>query len=220
MPNTTTNPRQAIADRITDVGLVAIIRADSSEGLIDTCRALQAGGVTVAEITMTTPGALEAIAAARQAFGDEYLIGVGSVLDGDTARRAVDAGAEFVVSPITNPDVIEAAHELGKPVMPGCFTPTEIQHATVLGADLIKVFPANHMGPRYFKDVLAPMPHLKLTPTGGVDLTTIADWFAAGAKALGVGSALVKKDLIRGKDWAALTGLAQQFVNAVLAARG
>lgn len=216
----TANPREIIAKRITDVGLVAIIRADSSDGLIDTCRALQAGGVTVAEITMTTPGALDAIAAARKAFGDDYLIGVGSVLDAATAHRAIDAGAEFVVSPVTKAEVIEASHEMGKPVMPGCFTPTEILHATELGADLIKVFPANHLGPKFFKDILAPMPHLKLTPTGGVDLTTLADWFAAGAKALGVGSALVKKDLIKAKDWAGLTKLAEQFVAGVKAARG
>jgi len=209
-----------LAKRITDVGLVAIIRADSSEGLIETCRALAAGGVTVAEITMTTPGALDAIAAARRAFGDDYLIGVGSVLDKATAHRAIDAGAEFVVSPVTKEEVIDAAHEMGKPVMPGCFTPTEIQHATELGADLIKVFPANHLGPKFFRDILAPMPHLKLTPTGGVDLTTIADWFDAGARALGVGSALVKKELVKAKKWDELTALARQFVDAVRAARG
>ncbi|MCC6682326.1 MAG: bifunctional 4-hydroxy-2-oxoglutarate aldolase/2-dehydro-3-deoxy-phosphogluconate aldolase [Phycisphaeraceae bacterium] len=214
------NPRTAISNRIIDSGLVAIIRADSREGLIDTCRALRDGGITVAEITMTTPGALEAIAAARKTFGNDYLIGVGSVLDGDTARRAIDAGAEFVVSPVCREDVIEASHELGKPVMPGCFTPTEIYHATALGADLIKVFPANHLGPKYFKDILAPMPQLKLTPTGGVDLTTAIDWFAAGAKALGCGSALVKKDMIKSKNWKGLTDLAAQFVAKVKEARG
>jgi len=213
------NSRTAITKQITDSGLVAIIRADSSDGLVDTCQALHAGGVVVAEITMTTPNALEAIAAACKVLADDCLIGVGSVLDASTTRRAIDAGAQFVVTPTFKHEVVEASHELGKPVMAGAFTPTEILTATEAGADLVKVFPANHFGPTYFKDILAPMPHLNLTPTGGVTLDTIADWFTAGAKALGVGSALVRKDLITKKDWPALTDLATQFVAAVQAAR-
>ena len=211
--------RDQIVKRMEEAGLVAIIRADSSAGLVETCRALAAGGVTVSEVTMTTPGALEAIAAASEELGERCLIGVGSVLDGVTARRAVQAGAEFVVSPVFKREVIEASHTMGKPVLAGCLTPTEMLAATEAGADVIKVFPANHFGPRYFRDVLAPMPHLKLTPTGGVDLATVGAWFEAGAACLGVGSALVRKDLIAAGDWAGLTDLARQFVAAVKAAR-
>lgn len=211
--------RQAVVQRIEQAGLVAIIRAASAQGLIETCKALRDGGVTVAEITMTTPGALEAIAAAVKEFGDEMLIGVGSVLNSQTVEQAVESGAQFVVSPIFKPEIIQASHKLGKPVFSGALTPTEILAAFEAGSDVVKVFPANHFGPKYFKDVLAPMPHLKLTPTGGVDLNTVADWFAAGARCLGVGSALVKKDLIANQDWAALTDLASQFAAAVEKAR-
>ncbi len=212
--------RSEIVDRIQSVGLVAIIRADSSSGLIETCRALRDGGVTVAEITMTTPGALEGIEAATREFGDDCLIGVGSVLNARMATDAINAGARFVVAPTFKQEVVDAAHAADKPVLAGALTPTEILTAFEAGSDLVKVFPANHFGPRYFKDVLAPMPHLKLTPTGGVSLETIPDWFAAGAVCLGVGSALVKKDMIAAQDWAGLTALAQRFVDRVAEARG
>lgn len=211
--------RQQTVQRIADGGLVAIIRASSPGGLVETCQALVAGGVTVAEITMTTPGAIDAIRTASKELGDSCLIGVGSVLNAATAREAVDAGAQFVVSPVFKKEVIDASHELGKPVFAGALTPTEILSAFEAGSDVVKVFPANHFGPRYFKDVLAPMPHLRLTPTGGVNLDTIPDWIAAGAVCLGVGSALVKKELIANRDWAALTDLAKQYVDAVGAAR-
>jgi len=219
MPN-----RQDHVQRIENTGLVAIIRANASTGLLETCRALAAGGADVMEITMTTPGALEAISAAAKQIGGPAgsgcLIGVGSVLDADTCKRAIDAGAEFVVSPVFKPEVIQAAHAADKPVFAGAFTPTEILAAFEAGSDVVKVFPANHNGPKFFQDILAPMPHLKLTPTGGVDLTTVDAWFNAGAVCLGVGSALVKKDLIAAQDWAALTGLAKQFCAKVAAARG
>ena len=211
--------RAAILQRIENVGLVAIIRADHAAGLIETCRALRDGGVTVAEVTMTTPGALECIAAVREEFGEDYLVGVGSVLNAAVATDAIAAGAQFVVAPTFKQEVVEAAHAAGKPVFAGALTPTEILTAFEAGADVVKVFPANHFGPRYFKDVLAPMPHLRLTPTGGVSLDTLSDWFAAGAVCLGVGSALVKKEMIQSQDWAGLTALAKQFVDQVAAAR-
>lgn len=211
--------RHELTQRITDSGLVAIIRLDAASGLVETCRALAAGGVTVAEITMTTPGALDAIATASRELGETMLIGVGSVLDADTTRRAIDAGAEFVVAPIFKPQIIDAAHALDKPVIPGGLTPTEVLAASEAGADLVKVFPANHFGPRYFRDLLAPMPHLKLTPTGGVGLDTIPAWFDAGAACLGVGSALVDKGLVAARDWDGLTALARRFSEAVAAAR-
>lgn len=216
---TTPHSRQQIVQHIEAVGLVAIIRANAASGLLETCEALAAGGVTVAEITMTTPGALDAIAAAHSRLGDRMLIGVGSVLDADTAALAIKAGAQFVVSPVFKRQVIDQSHALDKPVFAGAFTPTEVLAAFEAGSDIVKVFPANHNGPGFFKDILAPMPHLKLTPTGGVSLQTIPDWFAAGARCVGVGSSLVKKDLIASKDWAGLTALAKQYVAAVAAAR-
>lgn len=206
--------------RIEESGLIAVIRADSAEQLVDVCKALADGGCIAAEITMTTPNALAAIEAARHALGDRAIVGVGSVLDAETARAAILAGAQFVFAPTFNPEVITMAHRYDKAVVPGALTPTEIMAAWQAGADLVKVFPANHFGPKYFKDLLAPMPQLKLTPTGGVDLDTAEQWIKAGAVALGVGSALVKKDLIRAKDWKTLTSLAAQFVEKVKAARG
>lgn len=205
--------------RIEESGLIAVIRADSGDQLVDVCKALADGGVTVSEITMTTPNALEAIKQASEALGDRCVVGVGSVLDPETARAAILAGAEFVFAPTLNLDVITMAHRYDKPVVPGALTPTEIMTAWQAGADMVKVFPANHFGPKYFKDLLAPMPQLKLTPTGGVDLNTASDWLAAGAKALGVGSALVKKDLIRAGEWGKLTDLATQFSEVVKSAR-
>ncbi len=215
-----TPTRQQVLHDIELTGLVAIIRADSSQQLVDVCRALLDGGVKVAEITMTTPGALEAIAAATDQLAGQCTIGVGSVLDPETARMAILAGAQFVVSPTTNFGVIEMGHRYDKPVIPGALTPTEILSAWEAGADVVKVFPANHFGPRYLKDVLAPMPQLKLTPTGGVTVDTCKDWLDAGACALGAGSSLVKKDLIKAGDWAGLTALAREFIDAVRQARG
>jgi len=205
---------------IETAGLVAVIRADSPGQLVDVCRALAAGGAGVAEITMTTPGALSAIEQARGELGDDCLVGVGSVLDAETARAAVLAGAQFVFCPTFNPEVIGMGHRYDVPVVSGALTPTEIINAFTAGADLVKVFPANHFGPKYFKDLLGPMPQLRLTPTGGVNLDTAKDWLEAGAVCLGVGSAMVKKDLIRAGDWDGLTDLAGRFSAIVKAHRG
>lgn len=212
--------RNAVISQIETAGLVAVIRADSADQLIDVFRALGEGGANVAEVTMTTPGALDVIHQATTKLGKEFIVGVGSVLDAETARAAILAGAQYVVAPTTNLGVIEICHRYDKAVIPGALTPTEIITAWQAGADMVKVFPANLFGPQYFKDVLAPMPHLKLTPTGGVDLTTAADWLKAGAACLGVGSSLVRKDLIKAKDWKGLTGLARQFVEVVRQSRG
>jgi 2-dehydro-3-deoxyphosphogluconate aldolase/(4S)-4-hydroxy-2-oxoglutarate aldolase len=188
--------------------------------LIDVCRALGHGGVAACEITMTTPGALEAIAQASRELGESALIGAGSVLDAETARAAILAGARFVFSPVLNVEVIEMAHRYDCVAVPGALSPTEILNAWTAGADIVKVFPANHFGPQYLRDLHGPMPQIKLTPTGGVDLNTAADWIKAGAVAVGVGSALVKKDLLAGGKWDELAGLARQFVDIVAAARG
>lgn len=207
--------RNAILARIETTGIVPVIRADSPDTMVDICKALADGGVDIAEITMTTPKAIRAIEEAADALGDRCVIGVGSVLDPETARAAILAGAQFVFGPTLNTDVIEMAHRYDKPCVPGALTPTEIITAWQAGADLVKVFPANHFGPKYFKDILAPLPQLKITPTGGVDLTTAHAWLDAGAACLGVGSALVKKDLINAGDWAGLTALAKQFTDSV-----
>jgi 2-dehydro-3-deoxyphosphogluconate aldolase / (4S)-4-hydroxy-2-oxoglutarate aldolase len=213
------NDRVATLDRLLTTGVIAVIRADSGEQLIDVCRALAAGGVSACEITMTTPGALEAIAAASNELGDAALVGAGSVLDAPTARAAILAGAKFIFSPVLNVEVIETAHRNDCVAVPGALTPTEICTAWTAGADVVKVFPANHFGPQYFRDIHGPMPQIKMTPTGGVDLTTAAEWIKAGAVAVGVGSALVKKELIKGAKWDELSALAKQYVDLVAAAR-
>jgi 2-dehydro-3-deoxyphosphogluconate aldolase/(4S)-4-hydroxy-2-oxoglutarate aldolase len=213
------NDRLATLDQLARTGVVAVIRADSGEQLVNVCRALGAGGVTACEITMTTPGALEAIAQASRELGDAALVGAGSVLDAATARAAILAGARFIFSPVLNLEVIEMAHRYDCVAVPGAMTPTEILTAWTAGADVVKVFPANHFGPQYLRDIHGPMPQVKLTPTGGVDLTTAADWIKAGAVAIGVGSSLVKKDLIKGAKWDELSALAKQYVDIVAAAR-
>ena len=207
--------RNAIVARLEGAGVVAVIRAESPDRLLDVFRALRDGGVSAIEVTMTTPGALKVVEQASAMLDDEGIIGVGSILDPQTARAAILAGAQYLVAPTLNLQVIETAHRYGKPVVPGALTPTEILTAWQAGADLVKVFPANHFGPRYFKDLLAPMPQLKLTPTGGVALDTAADWLKAGAACLGIGSALVRPDLVRDGNWAELTDLASQYTEIV-----
>jgi 2-dehydro-3-deoxyphosphogluconate aldolase/(4S)-4-hydroxy-2-oxoglutarate aldolase len=168
---------------------------------------------------MTTPGALRAIEDATAHHGDRCLVGVGTVLDAATATAAVHAGAAFIFAPTVDRAVIRTAQRYGKAVVPGALTPTEILAAWTAGADLVKVFPANHFGPTYFKDIHGPMPQVKLTPTGGVNLKTAAEWIQAGAAALGVGSSLVRMDLVRAGKWQELAALARQYLDAVAAAR-
>lgn len=214
-----------MTDRLTtlrqliDTGVIAVIRADSGDQLVNVCRALSAGGVQACEITMTTPGALEAITQASRELDKSALVGAGSVLDAETARAAILAGARFIFSPVLNLDVIQMAHRYDCVAIPGAMTPTEIFTAWSAGADVVKVFPANHFGPQYLRDVHGPLPQVKLTPTGGVDLTTAADWIKAGAVAIGVGSSLVKKELINGGKWDELSALAKQYVDIVATAR-
>lgn len=211
--------RLSTLGKLIDTGVIAVIRADSGDQLVSVCRALSTGGVQACEITMTTPGALEAIAQASRELGKSALIGAGSVLDAETARAAILAGARFIFSPVLNLDVIRMAHRYDCVAVPGAMTPTEIFTAWSAGADVVKVFPANHFGPQYLRDVHGPLPQVKLTPTGGVDLNTAADWIKAGAVAIGVGSSLVKKELINSGKWDDLSALAKQYVNIVAAAR-
>lgn len=211
--------RLTTLSQLIDTGVIAVIRADSGDQLVNVCRALSAGGVQACEITMTTPGALEAIAQASRELAKSALVGAGSVLDAETARAAILAGARFVFSPILNLDVIAMAHRYDCVAVPGAMTPTEIATAWTAGADVVKVFPANHFGPQYLRDIHGPLPQVKLTPTGGVDLNTAADWIKAGAVAIGVGSSLVKKELVTAGNWDGLSSLAKQYVDIVASAR-
>jgi 2-dehydro-3-deoxyphosphogluconate aldolase/(4S)-4-hydroxy-2-oxoglutarate aldolase len=206
--------------RICDCGIVAVVRTDTSEELVDVSRALKNGGIDVIEITMTTPNALQVIADVSKVMGQDVLVGVGSVLDPETARAAILAGAEFIVAPTYSPAVVEMAHRYGCSVTPGAFTPSEVLAAWEGGADMVKIFPARVGGPKYMKDLRAPMPQLKLVPTGGVDITNAAEFIKAGAAALGVGSALVRKDAVKNKDFAALKGFAEEYVAEIRKARG
>ncbi len=208
-----------IISRILNPGIVAIIRADSSEQLIEAAGALYEGGVTGMEITMTTPNALQVISDVHRKFGDKVLIGVGSVLDAETARLAILAGAEFVVSPVIRPDVIRLCNRYSKPIASGAFTPTECLTAHESGSDFVKLFPADQVGPTYIKNILAPMPMLQIIPTGGVTVDTAASFLKAGCVALAAGSSLVSKEVLKLRDWKTLTDTAAAFVAAIRKAR-
>jgi len=211
--------KNTIIRRLLDPGIMAIIRADSSDQLIEAAEALYAGGITAMEVTMTTPNALQVIGDVTARFGNKVLMGVGSILDPETCRAAILAGAEFVVTPVTKPEVIRLANRYGKPIASGAFTPTEALLAHESGADFIKLFPAEFAGPDYIKSILAPLPMLQIIPTGGVTPETAKDFLAAGCVALGAGSALVSKEILKKRDWAALKARAEEFVTAVRKAR-
>src|SRR5918912_1989950 len=182
--------------RVLDCGIVAVVRSPDSHLLVEVARALADGGVTVVEITMTVPDALDVLRQVRQALGDRGLLGAGTVLDAETARAVLLAGAEYIVAPTVNLDVIRLCQRYDKLVMPGAFTPTEILTAWEAGADIVKVFPADVVGPAFCKAMRDPLPQIRLMPTGGVDLTTAADYLKAGACCLGVGGQLVDPKLI------------------------
>jgi 2-dehydro-3-deoxyphosphogluconate aldolase/(4S)-4-hydroxy-2-oxoglutarate aldolase len=204
--------RSEIISRLVNPGIVAVIRTEKPEQLPELCEALVAGGVIALEITFTVPNALEAIRDASRRFADRALVGAGTVLNADMCRAAVGAGAEFVVSPIAKLEIIGAAHASDKPVMIGAYTPTEAQTAHEAGADFIKIFPADKLGPSYIKALRAPLPHLKIVPTGGVDLNTAPDFLKAGCAALGVGGSLLTAEILKTSNWAELTRLAKAFV--------
>ena len=211
--------REQHAQWIERTGLIAIVRLDSSAELVQAAKAIAAGGVSVIEFTLTTPGALRTIEAAVKELGSEVLIGAGTVLDAETARAAILAGAEFVVAPTLSVDVIEMCHRYDKVVIPGAYTPTEILSAWEHGADFVKLFPAEVGGPAYLKAVRAPLPQVKLIPVGGVTLETAGPFIRAGAAALGVGSNLVDKKAVAEGRFTQLTSVAQALSKAVLEAR-
>ena len=212
--------RDTTLKRILDGGLVAVVRADSGEQLVKVVSALADGGVTAAEITFTVPDAVEVIRQVRRELGDAVVLGAGTVLDPETARAALLAGAEFLVSPATNFDVIRMARRYDKAVMPGAFTPTEVLAAWEAGADVVKVFPADAVGPGYLKALRGPLPQVRLMPTGGVDLDTAESFLKAGACCLGVGSSLVDPKAIAAGDFQRLRDLAARYAAIVARFRG
>jgi 2-dehydro-3-deoxyphosphogluconate aldolase/(4S)-4-hydroxy-2-oxoglutarate aldolase len=212
--------RDAIVATIERTGIVAIVRMKEPGKLRAVVDAIAEGGVRVLEVTMTVPGAVELIRQLAPTLPPDFLLGAGTVLDADTVARVVDAGARFVVSPVFRRSVIAACHERDVPAMPGCFTPTEILEAWDAGADVVKVFPATALGPTYLKDVRAPLPQVKLMPTGGVTLENAGDWLWAGAVAVGVGSALLDTKAIATGHYEVLRANAERIVANVRAAKG
>lgn len=198
-------------DWIIRCGMAAVIRAKSSDSLMQVAEAIKAGGIDVIEVTMTTPNALKVIEEVAGKYGDQVLIGVGSVLDAETCRMAILSGAQFVVGPCLDRGMIEMAHRYDKPVLPGAFTPTEIKTAWDWGADLVKVFPADVGGPAYFKAILGPLPQIRLVPTGGVDVDTTPDFLRAGATALCAGSSLIPSAALAEGRFDVITDTARRF---------
>jgi 2-dehydro-3-deoxyphosphogluconate aldolase/(4S)-4-hydroxy-2-oxoglutarate aldolase len=212
--------KQGTLQALKDTGVVAVIRADKAEDLVDVGRALRQGGVKFIEITMTVPGALAVIEKAATAFKNEDVyIGAGTVLDSETARLAMLAGANYIVSPVFRPDVVATCKRYGVAVMPGAMTPTEVLGAWEAGADVVKIFPAGVGGPQFFKDLKGPFPYIDIMPTGAVNRETAPKFIHAGACAVGVGGELVGKPLIAAKDFAAITRNARDFMAIVQEAK-
>jgi 2-dehydro-3-deoxyphosphogluconate aldolase/(4S)-4-hydroxy-2-oxoglutarate aldolase len=207
--------REQTLKRILDGGIVAVVRSESSESLVKVVQALAEGGVTAAEITFTVPDAIEVIRRVRKEVGDSVVLGAGTVLDPETARAALLAGAEYIVAPTVNVDVIRLCRRYDKVIMPGAFTPTEVVAAWEAGADVVKVFPADIGGPPFLKALRGPLPQVRLMPTGGVDLTTAEAFLKAGACCLGVGGALVDPKAIAGGQFERIRDLAGQYATLV-----
>ena len=195
--------------------IIAVIRMSDAGRIIEVTEALRKGGVNVLEITLTVPGALDIIRALADKRHEGVLVGAGTVLDADTAAAAIWSGADFVVSPITDPGMIAACRAHDTFVAPGAFTPTEIVSAWDKGADVVKVFPATSVGPQYFRDLKGPLPQIRLMPTGGVTIENAKDFIKAGAVAVGIGTALVDKKAVEAGDWNALKERARQLVDSL-----
>jgi len=195
-------------------GVIAIIRAGKLTDVVPMLEALVQGGIVAIEITMTAGNALDAIREGREALGDRCLVGVGTVLDTKICALAIEAGADFVVSPVCRTELVKIAHGADRPIMLGAFTPTEAQTAYEAGADFIKIFPSDTLGPLYIKALRAPLPHLCLVPTGGVRLDNVGEFLEAGCAAVGVGSSLVSADILRTANWPELSQRAEKFVKA------
>jgi 2-dehydro-3-deoxyphosphogluconate aldolase/(4S)-4-hydroxy-2-oxoglutarate aldolase len=219
MTSKTIRPRAEVVSAIEECGVVAIVRMQDVTRLTAVVQALADGGVRTLEITMTVPGAVDIIRSLSATLPDDIVLGAGTVLDAATVAKVIDAGARFVVAPVFSRDTIRACHDRDVPVMPGCFTPTEILRAWQVGADIIKVFPATTLGPGYLKDIRAPLPQLKLMPTGGVTPENAGDWIRAGAVAVGIGSALVDSRAVAAGDYGYVEAAARLVIANVRAAR-
>jgi 2-dehydro-3-deoxyphosphogluconate aldolase/(4S)-4-hydroxy-2-oxoglutarate aldolase len=206
-------------DRVLDRVIVAVIRAESPDLLADVAEALLAGGVEVMEVTFTVPRAMQVLEKVAGKLGNRVLLGAGTVLDPETARAAILAGAEFIVAPTVNLDVIELCRRYSKLVMPGALTPTEIVTAWQAGADIVKIFPSELTGPKYLRAIKAPLPQVRLMPTGGVNLDTATEFLQAGACALGIGGSLVEPKAVASGDLKRIETLARQYVEIVQSAR-
>lgn len=210
--------KEAILSKLRTEKVVALIRAESPDGLLDCAKALAEGGLTSIELTMTTPGAIRMLEKASAEL-PEFLFGLGTVLDAETARAGILAGAKFIVTPALRPDVITLCRRYSVPVFSGAFTPTEIVNAWEAGADAAKVFPAEFFGPAYIKSIKAPLPHIELLPTGGVNADNVGEFLKAGAFATAAGSSLVEAKALKEKNWAAITARARAFAAAVAAVK-
>lgn len=212
--------KAAVLQAIRDVGIIPVVRAQSSDEAMKAIDAIRAGGISILEITMTVPGAVGVIEEVSNRYGNEVLVGAGTVLDGETARTCISAGARFVVSPALNLKTIEVCRHIEVAVMPGALTPTEVVQAWSAGADFVKVFPAGAVGgASYLRSLKAPLPEIELIPTGGVSLKTAADFIKAGASALGIGAELVDLKAIREGRHELITERAREFVRIVQDAR-
>ena len=206
--------KQTNLKRVDDSGIVAILRASQADRLVEVGEALLAGGIDIIEITFTVPRAMRVLEAMAEKIGDRILLGAGTILDSETARVAIFSGAEFIVSPSFNPNLVELCQRYDKAVMPGAFTPTEVVNAWQAGADIVKVFPADIGGPSYLRTLRGPLPQVKLLPTGGINLATLGNYLAAGACAVGVGGSVAPVDAIESGDLQRIEHLARQFREA------
>ncbi len=211
--------RLEVVQGIEASGVVAVIRMKEADKLRAVIDALLEGGVRALELTMTVPGAIGLIEKLAKDVPGEFLLGAGTVLDPETARQVILAGARYIVAPVLNLDVIRLCHRYDVAAMPGCFTPTEILTAWDAGADVVKVFPATALGPGFFKDIRGPLPQVKMMPTGGVTLANAGEWIKAGAVAIGVGTALVDAKAVAAGDFKQIAANARHLVDSVRAAR-
>jgi len=212
--------KEDVLRRIREVGIVPVVRASSADEALQAIEAIKAGGIPILEITMTVPRAVSVIERVTASYGDDVIVGAGTVLDAETARACILAGAQFVVSPALNVETISCCRRYSVAVMPGALTPTEVLQAWTAGADFVKVFPAGALGgANYIKSLKAPLPQIELVPTGGVSLKTAADFIRAGASALGVGADLVDTKALSEGRADLITERARQFIEIVRAAR-
>lgn len=212
--------RFEILQKMIDCGIVAVIRTDSPDDLIPVTKALKDGGIIALEVTMTVPNAIEYLPKVKKELGKDAILGMGTVLDPETARMAILAGADFIVSPVLKEEIINLCHRYDKIAIPGAYTPTEILKAWEEGADVVKLFPADTLGPKYIKAIHGPMPFIRISPTGGVSLENVGEFIKAGACFVGVGGNLVDKKVIAEGKFEILTERAKEYVEAIKKARG